>query len=183
MNETKNLITAVILSILVILLWDLYNAKNSKNNNLEVNSEQVTKKAKLQEKPNLEVKKQIIAQNIDFENSEISGNINLKSLRLNELFLKKYNLYKDSKEKAKLLTKQNPKENYFIELSWQISNLGSNSSELVWRLISGEKLTPETPIKLIWRSDNGEIEINRTISLDHNYMFKISDLIYPNYNL
>ena len=189
MNETKNLAIAIILSIFVILLWDFYNGKpleeTTQNTSLEESS--LPEKDFTQTKTKITSSKQTItkAQDISFENAEISGNINLESLRINNLYLKKYNLTKDSAEKVNLLQTKDANNSYFTELSWQIANIGNAGSKLIWQLTSGAKLTPTTPIKLKWQAQNGTIEILRTVELDNNYMFKITDVVknHSNYDL
>ncbi|MBT5827543.1 MAG: membrane protein insertase YidC [Alphaproteobacteria bacterium] len=185
MSETKNLIIAVILSVLVIILWESFKPKRaiterSQTENIKSNLDEKIIKSDIPIK--LDKPEKIIAQNIFFENEKIEGNINLKSLRFNELYLKKYDLSKDSVEKVDLLQSKDPENTYFTEFSWKISNMGSASNDLVWKLISGDKLTPNSPIKLLWRSNNNLIEIVRTLSVDNNYMFKINDTVKNNAN-
>ena len=81
-------------------------------------------------------------------------------------------------EKYKETTDQNSPDvtllsnNYFAYLKWNLNNYDLNLNT-GWRIIKGDKLTPQTPVTLEWK--NEFVKITRMISLDNHYMFTIQD--------
>ncbi len=182
MSESKNFIIAVSLSLIVILTWDIYNSKNApaKQN---ISSAAQNKEEIISDK-NINISnknpEKINAPDIIFENEKISGKINLNSLKITKLTLKNYYQKSDKKDLVDLLDYQHSEEPYFVESGWMIKNINGAGNQIIWQIISGNKLTPNNNIRLKWVSLDRNIEIFRTISLDKNYMFSINDEIINN---
>ncbi len=183
MSESKNFIIAVALSLLVIFIWDIYNAKNApkhtpateqKENISEINIKNTDFKT-----GNYSVKKNN-APNILFENSKISGEINLESFKFISLTLKNYHQESDRKDLVKFLDYSDQNKSYFVESGWMMKNINGSGNEIIWEVLKGDKLTPNNNIQLKWTSLDRNIEIFRTVSLDDNYMFSINDRIVNN---
>jgi len=183
MSESKNFIIAVALSLLVIFIWDIYNAKNApkpkpvtkqKENISEINIKNNDFKT-----GNFSVKKNN-APNILFENSKISGEINLESFKFTSLTLKNYHQESDRKDLVKFLDYNNQNKSYFVESGWMMKNINGSGNEIIWEVLKGDKLTPNNNIQLKWTSLDRNIEIFRTVSLDDHYMFSINDRIVNN---
>ncbi|WP_423415657.1 membrane protein insertase YidC [Hyphomicrobium sp. B1] len=108
----------------------------------------------------------------------LEGSIDLKTGRIDDLVLRKYHETVDpNSPMVTLLSPAGSFDPYFAEFGW-VPQVGSTirvpDRDTVWKVESGAKLTPETPVTLEW--DNGQgVIFHRTISLDKDYMFKIVD--------
>ena len=116
---------------------------------------------------------------ISFENDRITGSINLKAGRIDDLRLKDYHLTID--KTSPLVTLLSPSETadgYFAEFGF----VGSAASgdvpgpETEWQVAGNDKLTPGNPVVLEWRNSKNVI-FRRTISLDDIFLFSIEDSI------
>ena len=107
---------------------------------------------------------------------DLSGSINLRGARFDDLKLKKYRetVAKDSP----IITLLNPAETadgYFVELGY-IGGTALPGPATEWKADANAKLTPTTPVTLTYTSPDG-LTFARTISVDQNYMFTISDKV------
>ena len=114
---------------------------------------------------------------IEIENSHLTGSINLRGGRIDDLQLKEYRV--ENKPNSPLVTLFAPSQSehgYFAELGW----VGSASSgevpgsETVWSAPQGARLTATSPVKLEWTSPAG-VTFTREIAVDDNYLFTITD--------
>ncbi|MGI9401140.1 MAG: membrane protein insertase YidC [Rhizobiaceae bacterium] len=119
---------------------------------------------------------------IAIESSRLTGSLNLKGARVDDLRLKGYRetIDKDSP----LITLFSPSsltDGYFAEFGY----VGADSSgavpgsDTIWTLQSGSKLTPTTPVTLTWTNDRN-VTFTRTISVDDNYLFTYIDGVVNN---
>ena len=123
MDDRKNLITALILSVIIITSWNFFIEKPKYDEYLtqkQIYDDQLETRI-TEEKANHETissQKEIIKNSprIDFENNDITGSINQNSGYLDELTLRKYKISKDSDENVQLLRKKLESESYFIDL-------------------------------------------------------------------
>lgn len=129
----------------------------------------VSREVALQSSPRLKI-----------ETPSLDGSIDLKGGRIDDLVLTKYRETVDpNSPKVVLLSPSGSPEPYFAEYGW-VPQSGSAikvpGRDSLWTLESGSRLTPETPVTLMW--DNGDgLVFHRTISVDNDYMFKINDEI------
>lgn len=126
---------------------------------------------------------EIIAEDtrISFENNSVSGSIRLKGARFDELYLSKYNETLDENSpKVELFKPAKTSNQYFADFGWLAldKNVNLPSANSTW-YTTDSKISPEHPATLIWNGDSG-IKITRNISMDDNYLFKITDTIENN---
>jgi YidC/Oxa1 family membrane protein insertase len=114
---------------------------------------------------------------ISFENAHLTGSINLKAARIDDLSLKDYHVTIDKKSPlVTLLSPSEAPEGYFAEFGF----LGSASSGDVpgptteWKNVGPSSLTPETPLVLEW-TNSRNVKFTRTIKLDNTFLFTFSD--------
>jgi YidC/Oxa1 family membrane protein insertase len=181
MNESKNFIIAASLSLLVIFIWDIYNAKNAPKKNVTQNIK-VEKPDILYNKHNsINETKTAEEENknifVEFENDKIIGKISLNSLRFTKLSLKNYYEKSDKKSLVNLLDYDNSDIAYFVESGWMINNINGAGNKINWQIIKGKKLTDKENLELKWSSLDKNIEIYRSISLDKDYLFTIKDRV------
>lgn len=118
-------------------------------------------------------------QRIAIDNGALTGTINLKGARLDDLALQRYFKTLDKKEPVVLLSPANAESARYVELGW----LGADSSvrvpgkDTLWHIDGAtQRLTKETPLTLIW--DNGQgLRFERHIAIDDNYMFTITERV------
>ncbi|WP_018857703.1 membrane protein insertase YidC [Rhizobium sp. 42MFCr.1] len=116
---------------------------------------------------------------ITIDTQALSGSINLVGARLDDLRLKRYHeTVDDSSPIITLLSPSETKDGYFAELGY----IGGDATgsvpgpSTVWTAPADAKLTEKTPVTLTYTNDRG-VTFARTISVDENYMFTVTDKI------
>lgn len=119
---------------------------------------------------------------VEINSPSLAGSINLKGAQFDDLSLKGYRVdVSRNSPMVALLNPLNTENAYFAELNY-ISTTNTTvfpNENTVWNLVSGQVLTPSSPIKLAFKSANN-ILFERIISLDENYLFTIVDTITNN---
>ena len=119
---------------------------------------------------------------IPFENSKITGELSTQGLEFNNITLKNYETEKDSNINVQLLTNGKPNEKYFLNLNWFIDGRSLYSKSDVWQITSGKNLTTTTPITFKFYNAKDRVTVYRTISMDDNYLFTITDKLINHSN-
>ncbi|MGD9916089.1 MAG: membrane protein insertase YidC, partial [Rhizobiaceae bacterium] len=128
---------------------------------------------------------------VPLDTPSLSGSINLRGGRIDDLRLKRYQLTVDaSSDTIEFLSPSNwrPKSSghpdhdqppsTFVETGF----IGTDATgkvpqaDTVWTVEGTPTLTPSTPVTLTWVNDKG-LTFKRTISVDDNYMFTVSDAV------
>ena len=117
------------------------------------------------------------AGRIEIATDNLSGSLNLRGARFDDLRLIKYREKVDpSSPVITLLGPETSTNPYYVDEGWIAA--GDKKPKVpgpttVWTAPEGAKLTPNTPVTLTW--DNGEgLTFRRTIAIDDGYMFTIS---------
>ncbi|MBT4988958.1 MAG: membrane protein insertase YidC [Rickettsiales bacterium] len=180
MDDRKNLITALILSVIIITSWNFFIEKPKYDEYLtqkQIYDDQLETRI-TEEKANHETissQKEIIKNSprIDFENNDITGSINQNSGYLDELTLRKYKISKDSDENVQLLRKKLESESYFIDFGYitksnqdinKVANWQSNADNFRNGSVTLSKTTEQ-------------FFLERKITIQDKYLFKITDSI------
>jgi YidC/Oxa1 family membrane protein insertase len=109
----------------------------------------------------------------------IDGSISLKGARIDDVSLK--NFYETIQDKEahraageiKLLSPEGTDRAFFATVAWTTPS--STTDEVVWTQTSTGPLTPDNPLKLNYTTEVAKID--RTITIDENYMFTITDVL------
>ena len=124
------------------------------------------------------------APRVRVETPRLSGSISLLGGRVDDIYLTNYNVaLADDAETVHLLRPVGEVDAYFAAFGWA-SIAGVNAGavptpETIWTLESGEALTPQTPITLIW--DNNEGLVFRTkYEVDADFMFTVTQSVENN---
>ena len=184
--DTKNVIAAISLSAAVIILYSLFFAPSPqeiKKIQEEKNQSEVSTEA-----PSLEIEEKVLEisrdeaktknERIEFENLSIKGSISLKGGVIDDLIFKKYTETIDGNDQVILLNPRNLNSGYYVETGWATNsdNIDVPNSKTIWEVVGANKLTPNNPVNLRWKNDQGII-FEKKISIDDEYLFKVEQKI------
>ena len=204
MNENnRNMILAVVLSMLVLFGWQFFIAgpqldQAQRQAELSTQQDQALDSADLAAPsadgvagatPSSDTDTQVFAsrddalaatQRVAIETGSLSGSINLTGARIDDLHLVRYNETPDPDSPTiTLLSPVGSDVPYYLEQGWvaaQGSDVTLPTAQTEWSVESGDTLTAATPVTLAW--DNGEgLIFRRTVSVDDNYMFTIDQSV------
>lgn len=205
MNDQKNMILAIVLSAMVLIGWQFFfNVPQMEKRKLDEQG-QVTKTQPSQPaqpgsslpspQPGTSAPPQLPGQiaapqsltrpaaigaspRVRIDTPSVTGSINLRGGRIDDVSLVKYRETVDPKSPAIiLLSPSGAPDAYYAEFGW-IPAIGSNvkvpDGGTVWQQQGSGALTATTPVVLTWDNGAGLI-FRRTISVDPNYLFTIRD--------
>ncbi len=193
--DTKNVIAAISLSAAVIILYGLFFAPEPSTQKIKNTSDEKNKIIVSTDAPEID-SKEVDNNNklsrsdvlndgnrIEFENKNIKGSISLQGSIIDDLTFKKYTKTLNGNDQIILLNPKKLKNGYFVETGWATSskNIDVPSLETIWKVKNNYKLTPNTPIELFWKNDQGII-FKKIISLDEKYLFTVDQSIINNTN-
>ncbi|MBZ8133821.1 membrane protein insertase YidC [Afifella sp. IM 167] len=118
------------------------------------------------------------APRLTIETPALTGSINLRGGRIDELKLKRYHETTDPKSPMiELFSPAGSPNAYYAEFGWVSPQGGPDvpDANTIWQSDSTE-LTPESPVTLFWQNGSGLI-FQRKISVDENYMFTVSQSV------
>ena len=178
MNEQKNLLLAIVASLIILLIFQYLFPTERK-----MIEENVEAENQIKEVPQEKIldREEIVKNNkrIYFsESSRIKGSISLIGARFDDVILKDYkDTIKPESRQVTLLSPNNTLNPYFVELGWMSQeniNLPTKNSE--WQLIEGKELGPESHIIIKWVSPEG-IEFFRKIEIDRDYLITVEQKV------
>ncbi|MBI1220483.1 MAG: membrane protein insertase YidC [Rhodobacteraceae bacterium] len=118
---------------------------------------------------------------IKIDTPRLSGAISVQGGRIDDLLLKGYpeTLAKDS-PLVRLLSPVGQPDAYYVLYGWapggSLADTDVPGANTVWSVVSGDTLTPTTPITLRWDNGKGLI-FTRTLSVDDKYMFTVGQTV------
>ena len=178
MNEQKNLLLAIVASLIILLIFQYLFPTERK-----MIEENVEAENQIKEVPQEKIldREEIVKNNkrIYFsETSRIKGSISLIGARFDDVILKDYkDTIKPESKQVTLLSPNSTLNPYFVELGWMSQeniNLPNKNSE--WQLIEGKELGPENHITIKWVSPEG-IEFFRKIEVDNDYLITVEQKV------
>ncbi len=116
---------------------------------------------------------------LEFENAAISGSINLRGGRIDDVSLKNYYETLDHKNKVVLMSPSGTEFPRYAEFGWVAGEDAKNQplpdAGTLWRLSGSKKarLTPETPVTLYWENGQG-LRFERTYTMDDDFLITVS---------
>jgi YidC/Oxa1 family membrane protein insertase len=199
MNEHKNTILAIILSLIVVVGWEYYFARPELQN-------QAQQQQQAQPQPNnpggaqpaapagatpgapnlpsgqtpTQTRASVLADlpHVDIDTPTLRGAIDLKGARIDNLSLVQYRETTDpNSPPIVLLSPSGAPDAYYAEFGW-VPASGSNQPvpgpDTVWKQEGSGTLGVDRPVTLTY--DNGQgLVFRRTINVDSHYLFKIKD--------
>ena len=189
MDNLKNVIAAISLSLAVIVFYTLFfsnpnqesdNLSKKENKTLIENSETPTIEEKIEVKKISRDEAMNSSERIYFENNFVKGSINLKGGEIDDFEFKYYDETLNSKDKIKLLNPMSTEEGYALYTGWTTnSDISLPDINSIWKVEGNNNLTPNNPIKITYKNDSGII-FERLISIDEKYLFNIKQTLVNN---
>ena len=114
---------------------------------------------------------------VPIDTPQLTGSINLAGARIDDLRLKEYHeTVDDTSPTIVLLSPEQLPNAYFVETGLLVPGKGPVvGAATTWQADPGARLTPSSPVTLTATADG--LTVNRTISVDDNFMFTIADRI------
>ncbi len=203
MNEHKNTILAIVLSIIVVIGWEYFFARPELQKQPQQQAQEQTQQAKSSgaqpgtpaapagnasaAAPNVpsgqaptQTRAAVLAglPHVDIDTPRLRGSIDLKGGRIDNLLLKHYRETTDpNSPPIVLLSPSGAPDAFYAEFGW-VPASGSNEPvpgpDTVWRQEGSGALGVDRPVTLTYDNGHGLL-FRRTISVDKHYMFKIQD--------
>ncbi|MFL2886922.1 MAG: membrane protein insertase YidC [Candidatus Pelagibacter sp.] len=184
--DTKNIIAAISLSAAVIILYSLFFAPTPQEKKQIQSEKNIT--SENTDAPSLEQNEQVSkisrkeaineGNRILFENDSIIGSISLTGSSIDDLTFKKYTKTLNGKDNIVLLNPKKVQNGYYVDTGWVTTNKNIEipNSKTIWKIEGNNKLTPNSPVKLVWTNDDN-IKFEKIISIDNQYLFTINQTI------
>jgi YidC/Oxa1 family membrane protein insertase len=195
--ETRNVILAIVLSAAIFFGFEFFVNGPARQ---RLQAEQQAAQAQLQTaEPNAEdgtpapatpappaSREQSLsatsAQRVSIDTQSVDGSISLIGGRLDNLNLRQYRraVERDSGE-VTLLSPMDAPYGHDAFFGWEVQTGAESTATLadastLWSATEGAQLTPATPVTLTLQA-GPNLTIERTIALDENYMFTITDVV------
>lgn len=182
-DQNKNLILATALSLAVLIGWfALFPPPPPPAVESEVGTVAPQVSAPSATEAVSSNTQQTVAEGIDapriaIETPRVVGSISLQGGRIDQLALKDYRETLDDRaDIVSLLSPYDGQTGYYALYGWRPGG-GLTMDQVpgpntLWRLQSGNILTPSAPIGLVWQNDVG-VTFRRNISIDENYLFTV----------
>ncbi len=187
-NDNRNFVLFAVLAVLLLIGWPLvYNRifppanppvtkiEDGKSKPLpNPNAPAATSAAAVRDRA--QVLKESAGQRVRIQTPALTGSINLKGARIDDLELTQY---KDTIEKTsppiRLLSPQGTQDGYFAEFGWQDTGIKVPSPDTVWAANS-DVLAPGKPVTLSAANGQGQ-KFAIEISVDDHYMFTVRQAV------
>ena len=181
MDNQKNLLLAVVFSLVILIGFDFFFApKKSEVNKVQVN-ENISEETLDKNTPSIDsslIKKsneiKSSEKRIKFKANRIEGSINLFGATIDDIILSDYFQTIEKKEKVRVLNKESSSSPYFLRMGWASTDksLELPNKDSLWT--ASKQNFKNEKIKLEWSNAKG-LKIKREISFDQNFMITITD--------
>lgn len=195
-DQNKNLILAMVLSSLVLVVWMLLFAPEPPDPALNPDGTVATQSTEDQTLPTTvtgpgtgtaagatpaeTTEAAPEAPRIPIETPSLTGSISLSGGRIDELSLNNYNVTLNGSQKVTLLSPVGSADPYYAAFGWlpggELALEDVPTTDTLWAVESGTKLTPEAPLVLRWDSPSGLV-FRRTIEIDDRFMFNVTQSV------
>lgn len=184
MENNKNFLTFALLSILIIYGYNYLHAKYAPHPQANAAQHQTQPVPVSAATPTvLRDRSEVLKSTarVPLQTPQLTGSINLKGARFDDLVLTQYHESVDvHAPQVTLLSpadSADPANAYYAEFSWLAdhADIAVPTSETEWRA-EGKSLSPEHPLKLVWKNDKG-LAFEREIAVDDQFMFTVTDRV------
>lgn len=191
-NDFKSFLTAVFLSVLVVLGFNYFFPQQKAETNITQTSDEeapITDEAtgaagstevETTPLPVADALKQ--DERLKINNGVVNGSIRLKGARFDEILLNKYKLTLDENSPdVELFSPAKTENAYYADYGWLSTDksLLLPNKDTLWTVEGNQELTPQTPVTLVWNNGQG-VKFVYVISIDDNYLFDITQTVVNN---
>lgn len=186
MDEQKNFILAMVLSAVVLFgYWFLVQGPATEQARQDALAEMERAKAEQELlAPSIPQETALLprevaitqGQRIKIDSPGLSGSLLTTGSQLDDITLKNYDKTLNPVDgQVSLLSPKGSDKAAYITDNWVKAGVTSMGTETPWSVISGETLTPTTPITLGYSGDG--FEVRRLITVDDRYLLTIEDTV------
>lgn len=184
-QDMRNLIIFAVIAITMWLSYDFFVARPhaeamriaAANNKLIAQNAP----AEIRNTAIIKPREEVVAgtDRVKIDTKSLSGSINLKGARLDDVALKDYYKTVERKENVQLLSPARTPHPRYIESGWiaegKIADLPD--ADTIWRVKSGSGvLTPTTPVTLVYLAPDG-LSFEKTFTVDEDFGFSIENRV------
>ncbi len=186
-QEQRNLLLALVLCFGLFMIYNIFVLEPQQKAR-EAATAQAAENAVVQATsptPTLRQRDEVVTaglasgQRVAVSAPEIEGSISLLGSRIDDVSLK--NFYetigdkeaKNPKGEIKLLAPADTASAFYATVAWTTPT--TTTDQVLWTQTSTGPLTPEKPLELSYTTD--AVRIERTISVDADYLFTVSDIV------
>ncbi len=181
MDNQKNLLLAVVFSLVILIGFDFFFApKKNGSNQVQIN-ENISEETKDKNTPSIDTsllkksnKTKSSEKRIKFKANRIEGSINLFGATIDDIILSDYFQTIEKKEKVRVLYKENSNSPYFLRMGWASTDKSIELPDKNSLWTADKESFNNEKIKLEWSNNKG-LKIIRNISFDENFMITITD--------
>ncbi|MAI60191.1 MAG: membrane protein insertase YidC [Rickettsiales bacterium] len=183
MDNQKNLLLAVVFSLVILIGFDFFFAPNTNESDEKQLNKNVSKETADKNIPTIDTslvkksnKNKSSESRVQFKSNRIEGSINLFGATIDDIILSDYFRTIEKKEKVRVLYKESSNSPYFLRMGWASTDKSIElpDKDSLWKA-SKENFNNEK-IKLEWSNNKG-LKIIREISFDKNFMITITDQV------
>jgi YidC/Oxa1 family membrane protein insertase len=183
MDNQKNLLLAVVFSLVILIGFDFFFAPNTNESDKKQLNENISEEIADKNIPTIDTslvkksnKNKSSENRVKFKSNRIEGSINLFGATIDDIILSDYFQTIEKKEKVRVLYKESSNSPYFLRMGWASTDKSIElpDKDSLWRA-SKENFNNEK-IKLEWSNNKG-LKIIREISFDKNFMITITDQV------
>ncbi len=187
MNDTRNMILAVVLSAIVLIVWSMVSDRflpTAGPQTVRVENGQPTALPQPQADPALNTRQAVRSRaealaerpRVRIETPSLRGSINLRGARIDDLVLvRERRTLDDDSPPVRLLSPSGAADAYFAAFGWTGEGVTPPPVDAVW-MPSARQLTPGNPVTLSWSSPTGQ-RFEQIISIDENYLFTVAQRV------
>ena len=187
MDNQKNLLLAVVLSVVILVGFDFFFKTEKKqlpeniNTNETILTDQSKAKAGDENVPTINIESteqnKVKEKRIKFESQRLIGSINLVGATVDDLLLKDYFETINKEKYINILSPENSLSPYFLRIGWASPDRSIKlpNKNSVWKSDKTSYKKNES-VKLEWDNNEG-LKFYRTISIDENFMISVIDKV------
>jgi YidC/Oxa1 family membrane protein insertase len=194
MNEQRNILLAIVISVAILLGWQFFSAKRQALQPVQQQTAATPSAApgapagsapsapglapSAVATPESRAAALAAAPRVHISTPSLHGSISLQGGRIDDLTLVKFHEEPDPKSpEVTLLSPATGPGAYYAEFGWVPADAKTAvpNAETRWTA-NGQSLTPDTPVVLTW--DNGQgLRFTRTYTVDQSYMFGVTQTV------
>jgi YidC/Oxa1 family membrane protein insertase len=185
LNDNRNMILAIVLSAMVLLGWSLLAERwfpTAAPQTQRVEDGKVKPLPQPASSPAapqaLRARSAVIAATprVRFQTDSLSGSINLKGARIDDVVMLKHRLTVDPKSPpVPLLSPQGARAASFVGFGWNGDGVAVPGPDTVWQA-SSQRLAPGQPVLLSWTNPAG-LRFEIQVAIDDLYMFTVTQRV------